>query len=122
MEKPGRKGEPFRNVINEDPKVPFYISLTNPSTGELIFTTEGTDFLYTDIFIGFGGYYTTNDVYGFGERYHSLKLGDGRFTMWPNDTIGIHEDVGDGGHNQMGSHPLGFHKTKKKYLYWIIIQ
>ena len=92
---------------------PFYINLTNPSTGELVFTTQNTDFLYTDVFIGFAGYFTSNDVYGFGERYHDLKLGDGKFTMWPNDTIGIHEDTGEGGHNAMGIHPLGFHRTKQ---------
>ena len=101
----------FGLFISEDYEEPFFISLTNPSTGELIFTTENTDFLYTDIFIGFGGYFTTNDVYGFGERYHELKLGDGKFTMWPNDTSGIHEDTGEGGYNAMGIHPLGFHKT-----------
>ena len=103
----------FGLYISEDFEEPFYLSLTNPSTGELIFTTEYTDFLYTDVFIGFAGYFTTNDVYGFGERYHDLKLGDGKFTMWPNDTSGIHEDTGEGGYNAMGIHPLGFHKTAK---------
>ena len=33
--------------------------------------------------------------------------------MWPNDTCAIHEDPGVGGHNAMGIHPLGFHKTLK---------
>ena len=103
----------FGLYISEDLEEPFYISLTNPSTGELIFTTEYTDFLFTDVFIGFGGYISTNDVYGFGERYHEIKLGDGKFTMWPNDTNGIHEDTGEGGYNAMGIHPLGFHKTSK---------
>ena len=103
----------FGLYISEDYTEPFYISLTNPSTGELIFTTENTDFLFTDIFIGFAGWFTSNDVYGFGERYHELKLGDGKFTMWPNDTGGIHEDMGNGGYNAMGIHPLGFHKTAK---------
>ena len=32
---------------------PFYISLTNPETDELIFTTENTDFIYSDFFIAF---------------------------------------------------------------------
>ena len=101
----------FGLFINENYNEPFYISLKNPSTGELIFTTENTDFLYSDFFIGFGGYITSNDIYGFGERYHELKLGDGKFTMWPNDTFGLHEDTGEGGYNAMGIHPLGFHKT-----------
>ena len=104
----------FGLTINEESEDPFYISLTNPETGELIFTSENTDFIYSDIFITFGGLFTTNDVYGFGERYHELKLGYGKFTMWPNDTNGIHEDTGEGGYNAMGIHPLGFHRTAKK--------
>ena len=68
----------FGLTICEQDTDPFYISLTNPETNELIFTTENTDFLYTDYFISFAGLITTNDVYGFGERYHELKLGDGK--------------------------------------------
>ena len=101
----------FGLYINENTEEPFYISLTNPKTSELIFTTESTDFLYSDNFITFAGFITTNDVFGFGERYHDLKLGDGKFTMWPNDTSGIHQDTGEGGYNAMGIHPLGFHRT-----------
>ena len=99
--------------ISEEMSEPFYFSLINPENGELIFTTENTDFIYSDLFIAFGGYASTNDIYGFGERFHELKLGDGKFTMWPNDTQGIHEDKGDGGYNTMGIHPLGFHRTSQ---------
>ena len=97
--------------ISEEMTEPFYFSLTNPENGELIFTTENSDFIYSDLFIAFGGYVSTNDIYGFGERFHELKLGDGKFTMWPNDTQGLHEDKGIGGDNAMGIHPLGFHRT-----------
>ena len=103
----------FGLYINEDLEEPFYIYLINPETDELIFTTEGTDFLYTNYFIGFAGYINSNDIFGFGERYHELKLGDGKFTMWPNDTCGLHEDTGEGGYNAWGIHPLGFQKTLK---------
>ena len=103
----------FGLSISEETSEPFYLSLTNPETDELIFTTKNTDFIYSDTFIGFGGFASTNDIYGFGERFHDLKLGDGKFTMWPNDTAGIHEDDGKGGHNLMGIHPLGFHRTNK---------
>ena len=103
--------EDFGLTISKEAQEPFYISLTNPINKELIFTTLNTDFLYTDVFIVFAGLFTTNDVYGFGERYHELKLGDGKFTMWPNDTSGIHQDTGEGGYNAMGIHPLGFHRT-----------
>ena len=103
----------FGLFISDNPEEPFYIYLINPKTKELIFTTQNTDFLYTDFFIAFAGYITSNDIYGFGERYHELKLGDGKFTSWPNDTCGLHEDTGEGGHNAWGIHPLGFHKTFK---------
>ena len=103
----------FGLTISEDLKKPFYFSLTNPTTGELIFTTENTDFIYSDYFIAFGGYFSTNDIYGFGERFHELKLGDGKFTIWPNETQGIHEDTGIGGGNGYGHHPLGFHRTQQ---------
>ena len=43
--------------ISEEMTEPFYFSLTNPKTGELIFTTENTDFIYSDFFIAFGGYF-----------------------------------------------------------------
>ena len=100
--------------ISEEMSEPFYFSLTNPESGELIFTTENADFIYSDYFIGFAGFVTTNDIYGFGERAHELKLGDGKFTMAPNDTTGIRDDLGDGGWNGYGIHPLGIHKTIKR--------
>ncbi len=103
----------FGLEISEDTENPFFIKYTNPEDGEEIFTTEGTDFLYTDCFIGFAGYLTSNDIFGFGERVHALNLGDGKFTMWPNDTGGIYDDPGTGGYGAMGIHPLGFHKTAK---------
>ena len=75
--------------ISEEISEPFYFTLTNPLTNELIFTTENSDFIYSDTFIGFGAFISTNDVYGFGERNHELNLGNGKFTLWPNDTGGI---------------------------------
>ena len=110
---PQTKLKDFGLYISEETSEPFYITLINPENNELIFTTENTDFIYSDLFIGFGGFVSTNDIYGFGERYHELNLGDGKYTMWPNDTGGIHEDKGDGGYNAMGIHPLGFHRTSK---------
>ena len=103
----------FGLYISEETSEPFYITLINPENNELIFTTENSDFIYSDLFIGFGGFVSTNDIYGFGERFHELNLGDGKYTMWPNDTGGIHEDKGDGGYNAMGIHPLGFHRTSQ---------
>lgn len=97
-------------TFQEDKTSPFTFKFTAPNQ-EVYFDSEETNFLFTDDFIAFGGYLTSNDVYGFGERYHQLKLGDGIFTLWPNDTCGIHEDKGDGGYNAMGTHPIALHKT-----------
>ena len=110
----------FGLSISEDITKPFYFSLTNPDTGELIFTTENGDFIFSDFFISFASFVTTNDVYGFGERYHELKLGDGKFTLWPNDTTGIHEDLGEGGLNAYGMHPCGMHRTANKAFIGLI--
>ena len=103
----------FGLYISLEMEDPFYFTLKNPLTNEIIINTRGTDFLYTDMFIGFGGYLNSNNVFGFGERRHDLNLGDGKFTMWPNDTCGLPKDTGEGGHGTMGIHPLGFHKTKR---------
>ena len=81
------------------------------SENEVYYNSAETNLLFTDKFIAFGGYLTSDDIYGFGERYHKLKLGEGIFTLWPNDTSGIHEDKGDGGYNAMGTHPMALHKT-----------
>ena len=101
--------------FTEDKTSPFTFSMT--ADNEVYFNSAETNFLFTDKFIAFGGYLTSDDVYGFGERYHKLKLGEGIFTLWPNDTCGIHEDKGDGGYNAMGTHPMALHKTSSgKFL------
>lgn len=105
-------------TFQEDKTNPFTFKLS--SNDEEYFNSEETNFLYSDYFIAFGGYLTSNDIYGFGERYHKLKLGDGIFTLWPNDTCGIHEDKGDGGYNAMGTHPLALHKTTKNNFVGIV--
>ena len=115
----------FGLIISEDMTQPFYLKLINPESNELIFTTENTDFLYSDFFISFAGYITTNDIYGFGERAHELKLGDGKFTMWPNASIGVHPDYGIGGDNSYGAHPIALHKVNNQLFlegYYSIFQ
>lgn len=102
---------------------PFSYSFVSPKKDdeEVYYDTKESNFLFSDTFIAFGGYLTSNDIYGFGERFHNLKLGDGIFTLWPNDTSGIHEDFGDGGYNAMGSHPMGIHRTKKGNILGFIL-
>ena len=95
----------FTTLINKT----FNFKLTKNK--KTIINSEQSNFLFSEYFILFGYYLTSNDIYGFGERYHNFKLGDGLFTSWPNDTGGIHKDLGNGGHNLMGIHPIGLHKT-----------
>ena len=101
----------INSVLNE--KLYYNLTLEN----DTILTSENSRFIFSDYFILFGQYLTSNFIAGFGERYHDFKLEDGIYTSWPNDTSGIHLDEGNGGHNLMGLHPIGLHKTKSnKFL------
>ena len=95
--------------INENKSEPFSFKIIKNK--ETILSSEKGNFLYSEYFLTLGFYLTSNNIYGFGERYHNLSLGDGIFTTNPNDTGGIYEDDGTGGYNLMGHQPLGFHKT-----------
>lgn len=75
-----------------------------------IFSNE--TFLFTDRFINFESLLTSDDIYGFGERYHNIKLGEGIYTIWPNDTGGIINDDGEGGKNGYSHQPIAIHRTK----------
>ena len=77
-----------------------------------VFYTFSKDmFLFTDRYINFESILTSNDIYGFGERGHELKLNEGIYTIWPNDTGGIQYDNGKGGRNGYSHQPVGLHKT-----------
>ena len=102
-------------IINENKNEPFSFKIIKNK--ETILTTEKANLLFSEYFLTLGMYLTSNDIYGFGERFHDFKLGDGIFTTWPNDTGGIYEDEGTGGFNLMSHQPLGFHKTSNgKFL------
>lgn len=87
----------------------FSFSLKNEKGTFYTFSSEM--FLYTDRYINFESILTTEDIYGFGERGHELKLNDGVYTIWPNDTGGIQEDPGKGGRNGYSHQPVGLHRT-----------
>ena len=75
------------------------------------YTFSSDMFLYCDRYINFESILTRNDIYGFGERGHELKLNEGVYTIWPNDTGGIQEDPGTGGRNGYSHQPIGLHRT-----------
>ena len=79
---------------------------------ETFYTFSNDTFLFTDRFINFESILTSDDIYGFGERYHNIKLGTGVYTIWPNDTGGIINDDGKGGKNGYSHQPVAIHKSK----------
>ena len=83
----------------------------------IFYTFSSEMFLYTDRYINFESLLTTNDIYGFGERGHELKLNEGIYTIWPNDTGGIQEDLGEGGRNGYSHQPIGLHRTNIKNIW-----
>ena len=84
----------------------------------IFYTFSSEKFLYSDRYINFESILTTNDIYGFGERGHELKLNDGVYTIWPNDTGGIQDDLGIGGKNGYSHQPVGLHRTNIENI-WI---
>jgi hypothetical protein len=55
----------------------FSFKVTRKSTGDVLFTTEGTQLVYEDQFIEFGSSLPENyNLYGLGETIHSLRLGN----------------------------------------------
>ena len=79
--------------------------------GKNFYTFSKEMFLFSDRYINFESILSTNDIYGFGERGHELKLNEGVYTIWPNDTGGIKEDDGKGGLNGYSHQPIGLHRT-----------
>ena len=81
------------------------------------YTFSNNTFLYTDRFINFESILTTDYIFGFGERYHNIKLDKGVYTIWPNDTGGITEDDGKGGKNGYSHQPVAIHKTSSENIW-----
>lgn len=73
---------------NNDPT--FSFKVTRNSTGDVLFSTEGTKLVYEDQFIEFKtGLPENYNLYGLGEVMHGLRLGnnltskcDGQFSCW----------------------------------------
>ena len=97
------------DFVNDTDIFSFELRDKNNST---FYTFSSDIFLYADRYINFESILTTNDIYGFGERGHELKMNDGIYTIWPNDTGGIRDDLGIGGKNGYSHQPVGLHRTK----------
>ena len=110
--------EDFGFTFTTKPNEIFTFNLKSNETN--ILTSKNGNFLFSDLFIALNYYLTSNDIYGFGERMHDFKLGDGKFTMWPNSSIGVHPDPGIGGDNSYGSQPIALHKINNQLFLGII--
>ena len=111
-----------KNIKSSPPENSFYTLNIDNNTdifsfelkkeNDVFYTFSKDMFLFTDRYINFEFILTSNDIYGFGERGHELKLNEGIYTIWPNDTGGIQYDEGKGGYNGYSHQPIGLHKTK----------
>ena len=75
------------------------------------------NFIFSDNYINFQSEITSDDIYGFGERTHDFKLGEGLYTIWPQGFDGTKYDKGLGGGNGYGHFPVALHKTMYENLW-----
>lgn len=80
----------------------FSFTLIRNSTGDILFSTNGTKLVYENQFIEFGSHLPENyNLYGLGETIHSIRLGNNfTKTIWAADAT----DPID--YNLYGSHPF----------------
>ena len=95
----------------------FAFRLMNDDKKEFFYFNASESFLFSDKLIIFQYKLTSDKIYGFGERTHDFKLGEGTFTMWPFDCSGTIYDDGLGGMNQYSHQPIALHKTRYKNLW-----
>lgn len=91
----------------------FSFTVTRKSTGDVLFTTEGSQLVYEDQFIEFKSALPDNyNLYGLGETIHSFRLGN-------NLTRTLHNaDVGD----IIDANLYGFHPTYLDTRYFEVDQ
>ena len=69
------------------------------------------NFIFSDNYINFQCELTSDNIFGFGERTHDFKLGEGLYTIWPQGFDAAKYDKGLGGNNGYGHFPIAIHKT-----------
>ena len=95
----------------------FAFRLINEDKKEFLYFNTSENFLFSDTYISFQTKLSSDKIYGFGERTHDFKLGEGIYTMWTYDCGGTKYDDGKGGMNQYSHQPIGLHKTRYKDLW-----
>ena len=102
------RDEDFEN-INE-----FSFRLMSSSEEQLYCFNSSKNFIFSENYINFQSELTSDNIFGFGERTHDFKLGEGLYTIWPQGIDGTKYDNGLGGNAGYGHFPIGLHKTKYK--------
>jgi alpha-glucosidase (family GH31 glycosyl hydrolase) len=95
----------------------FSFRLMTKEKNEFYYFNTSRNFLFSENYINFQSELTSDFIYGFGERTHDFKLGQGLYTIWSQDSIGTSYDKGLGGGNQYSHQPIALHKTKYQNLW-----
>ncbi|KAI1502562.1 glycoside hydrolase family 31 protein [Biscogniauxia marginata] len=99
-EKDGTPSTDLEFSWNNEPS--FSFKITRKSTGDVLFTTEGSQLVYEDQFIEFSSTLPENyNLYGLGETIHGLRLGNNLIrTIYAADIGDLIDE------NLYGSHPI----------------
>ena len=95
----------------------FSFRLMTSEEEQFYFFNSSNNFIFSDNYINFQSEITSDNIYGFGERVHDFKLGEGLYTIWPQDPSGTRYDNGIGGGNLYGHQPVAIHKTRYSNLW-----
>ena len=86
---------------------PFAIQVLRKSTGEYIYDSTLSDFIFSDKYIEFHNRISMNFIMGFGERNFKTRLDVGHiYTTWSRDQPNQLEDGLPPGENSYGFHPM----------------
>lgn len=107
--------------INKQDSAPFSFKLTDPADdNNWLLNTEGQNFIFSDKYIQMDFLLPSQRQYGFGERSHTFKLGEGAWGMWNTGRtpkgVGLDEGRGRGG--QYGTHPFVLVQSKRPQKYF----
>ena len=89
----------------------FSFRITSINDNQFYSFNSSKNFIFSDNYINFQFELTSDDIFGFGERTHDFRLGNGLFTIWPKGFKETIYDNGFGGGNGYGHFPVAIHKT-----------
>jgi alpha-glucosidase len=121
-----RAGKPYaeRDVLYEVSylKKPMSIAVTRRATREVIFSTEGFEFIFSEHYIQFETTLPTRHLFGLGERgTRSFQFMEGTQTINPRDQPDAFED-GTPGNNLYGHHPMYLSRERSGDFHIILLR